>query len=315
MMPADEGAASSQVERNVPPSGPAGRMLDAHVHVWDRSSAWMRWLNDRPTAWDPVRDDFSWARLRAELDTAGVADLVLVQAGTSTVETKMLLDLAEHQPSVIGVVGWVSLSSPQAAERDLAAVDAPGSKLVGIRALHRWEPDGEIFANPEVVQSCQLLADRCLPLDLFVNDHTELPLLLPIIEAVPDGCYIIDHLGRPPIGQDATARRLWHVAMAALAQLPNVYVKFSGWGTNVGRAVAADVLMYGNHVLATFGPGRTIYASNWPVALVAANYRDTFDATLEALSGLSPAELGDVLGNTARACYRPRTCGSGEAVR
>jgi L-fuconolactonase len=266
----------------------------------------MRWLDDRPDAWDPVRDSFSWARLRAELDAVGVADLVLVQAGTSTIETKMLLDLAEHQPSVIGVVGWVSLSSPQAAERDLASVDAPGSKLVGIRALHRWEPDGEIFANPELVHSCRLLADRGLPLDLFVNSHTELPLLLPILEAVPEGRYIIDHLGRPPIGQDAAAQRLWHVAMTRLAQLPNVYVKFSGWGTNVQRAVAADVLMYGNHVLATFGPGRTIYASNWPVALVAASYRDTIAATLEALSGLSSAELDDVLGNTARACYRPR---------
>jgi L-fucono-1,5-lactonase len=309
MVTADEGAAHSDAGRDAPLSRPTKRMVDAHVHVWDRSSPWMRWLDDRPKAWAPVRDSFSWARLRAELDAAGVADLVLVQAGTSTIETKMLLDLAEDQPSVIGVVGWVSLSSPKAAERDLESVDAPGTKLVGIRALHRWAPDGEILADPEVVQSCRLLADRGLPLDLFLNDHSELPLLLPILEAVPDGRFIIDHLGRPPIGLDATAQRLWQVAMTRLAQLPNVYVKFSGWGTNVARAVAADVRMYGDHVLATFGPGRTIYASNWPVALVAASYRDTFTATLEALSGLSPAGLEDVLGNTARVCYRPRSGG------
>jgi L-fuconolactonase len=275
----------------------------------------MRWLDERPKAWDPVRDSFSWARLRAELDAADVADLVLVQAGTSTIETKMLLDLADRQPSVIGVVGWVSLRSPQAAQRDLVSVDVPGSKLVGVRALHRWKPDGEILADPEVVRSCRLLADRGLALDLFVNDHTELPLLLPLLEAVPDGRYVIDHLGRPPIGQDATAQRLWHLAMTRLAQLPNVYVKFSGWATNVERAVAADVVMYGNHVLATFGPSRTMYASNWPVALVAASYQDTYAATLQALAGLSSAELDDVLGNTARACYRPRSGSSIKAVR
>jgi hypothetical protein len=40
--------------------------------------------------------------------------------------------------------------------------------------------------------------------------------------------------------------------------------------------------------------------------IVAADYRNTLAATLEALSGLSPTELDEVLGNTARACYRPR---------
>jgi L-fuconolactonase len=139
--------------------------------------------------------------------------------------------------------------------------------------------------------------------------------LLPLvagIEALPDGRYIIDHLGRPPIGQDATAQRLWHIAMTRLAQLPNVYVKFSGWATNVGRAVAADVLMYGNHVLATFGPSRTIYASNWPVALVAADYRNTLTATLEALrpfthrTGRRPGQHGPGMLPTARRCEAVR---------
>ncbi|MFJ8749959.1 amidohydrolase family protein [Streptomyces sp. NPDC102441] len=279
------------------------RIVDTHVHVWEQRRPWMAWLDERPASWDPVRDDFSWSRLRTELDDAGVSDLVLVQAGTSTEETRLLLELAKREQSIIGVVGWVGMSSPGTTENDLAAISEAGGKLVGVRSLHRWQPDGEILADPRVVDSCRILTDRGLTIDLFVNDHTELPLLLPIIEAVPDGRYVINHLGRPPVGQDATAQRLWSLAMTRLAALADVYVKFSGWGTVVQRATAADVARYAEHVFATFGPARTMYASNWPVALVAADYRDTFAATLEALSGLSPTELDDVLGGTARACY------------
>ncbi|TVT56708.1 amidohydrolase family protein [Amycolatopsis rhizosphaerae] len=279
-------------------------IVDTHVHVWDRRRPWMAWLNDRPVSWDPVRDDFEWSRLRAELDGAGVAELVLVQAGTSTEETRLLLELAERQQSIIGVVGWVGMSSPGTTEKDLAIIGS--GKLVGVRTLHRWRPDGEILADPRVANSFRVLVDRGLTIDLFVNDHTELPLLLPLIEAVPDGRYVINHLGRPPIDQDATARRLWNVAMTQLAALPNVFVKFSGWGTVVRRAKAADVARYAEHVFATFGPARTMYASNWPVALVAAGYHDTFAATLEALADLAPAERDAVLGGTARACYLTR---------
>ncbi|WAL68766.1 amidohydrolase family protein [Amycolatopsis cynarae] len=289
--------------RGGPPPDLTSRPLivDTHVHVWYRHQPWMAWLAERPVSWDSVRDDFGWSRLRAELDDAGVAELVLVQAGTDTEETRLLLELAESQQSIIGVVGWVGMSSPGATEKDLASIN--GGKLVGVRTLHRWRPDGEILADPGVAGSFRVLADRGLTIDLFVNDHTELPLLPPLIEAVPNGRYVINHLGRPPIDQDATAQRLWRLAMTRLAALPGVFVKFSGWGTVVRRAEAADVARYAEHVFATFGPARTMYASNWPVALVAAGYHDTFAATLEALSGLTLAEREAVLGGTARACY------------
>lgn len=287
-------------------------VIDTHVHTWNQRSPWMAWLAGRPDSWAAVRQDFPWTRLRSELDAARVAELILVQAGTSIEETHALLQLAEHEPSVLGVVGWVGMSSPQVTERDLTALAAAGTKLVGVRALHRWEPDGEVLADPAVIDSVRVLADRGVPLDLFVNDHTELALLPPIIEAVPHGRYVIDHLGRPPIDGDATARRIWATSMTRLAGLPNVFVKYSGWATTVGRVLASDVAAFGHHVLSSFGAERTMFASNWPVALTAGSYHDTFAATLESLSWLPPEELDDVLAGTARRCYltpRPATGG------
>lgn len=292
-------AVSAQSARGAPCS-----VVDTHVHIWDRRAPWMSWLAQRPSSWDPVRDDFSWHRLRAELDQAQVEELVLVQAATSLEETCTLLSFAEHEPSVIGVVGWVSMATPKVTERDLATLQKAGSKLVGVRALHRWEPDGEVFAVATVAESCRLLADHGIPVDLFVNDHTELGLLPPIVGSVPHGRFVVDHLGRPPIDQDATAQRLWAEAMKRLGSMPNVFVKFSGWGTVVQRTTANDVARYRDLVLEVFGPERTMYASNWPVSLVADDYASTYAATRQALRDLAPAELAAVLGETARTCYR-----------
>jgi L-fuconolactonase len=278
-------------------------IIDTHAHVWDVNAPWMAWLAQRPAAWDVVRRSFAWSELRDELDGAGVSDVVLVQAGTSTEETRMLLGFAARQPSVVGVVGWVTLTSAAAAEAGLDSLDVDGDgKLVGIRSLHRWEPDGAILSAPRAVDAYELLAERRLPLDLFLNDHTELSLAISIAERAPGGRYVIDHLGRPPIG-DRSAFAAWADSMTALSELPNVYVKYSGWATLVGRTLAAEVRPFIDHVLERFGSERVMYGGNWPVALLGGSYRDTFLATLDAVADLPEADLANVLGRTATDCY------------
>lgn len=281
----------------------APRVLDTHAHVWRASAPWMRWLADRPATWDVVRRDFTWEQLRGVLDAAGVAELILVQAGTDPQETRELLALAAVEPSVRGVVGWASLRSPQATEDDLALLAGPGAeKLVGIRNNHGWAPDGDVLATPAALGSCRLLGQRGLPLDLHVRDFTELPLVLALVEAVPEGRYVIDHLGKPALDEPG-AFAPWAASMAALAGHPQVYVKHSGWATFVHRTVAADVRPYVEHVLERFGARRVMYGGNWPVALVAGGYAETYRATLDAITGLAVGDLQEILAGTAERCY------------
>lgn len=275
-------------------------VIDTHAHVWDLDAPWMRWLDGRPATWDPVRRAVTWQDLRSELDAARVADVVLVQAGAAVQETRQLLDLAAREPSVLGVVGWVSMTSGRETEADLERLAGAGDDgLVGIRALHRWRPEDDLAA-PGTLDSCAVLADRGLPLDVFVNHHTELPLALQLAERVPR--LVLDHLGRPPL-DDPGAFGGWAATMTELSRLPNVFVKYSGWATVTGRARAEDVRPFVDHVLAAFGASRVMYAGNWPVALVAADYASTYAATLDAISELSAEDLANVLYRTAEACY------------
>jgi L-fuconolactonase len=52
-----------------------------------------------------------------------------------------------------------------------------------------------------------------------------------------------------------------------------------------------------------------MYASNWPVALVAGDYATTLAATVEAISGISERDRAALMAGSAAACYRlvPRT--------
>jgi L-fuconolactonase len=59
-----------------------------------------------------------------------------------------------------------------------------------------------------------------------------------------------------------------------------------------------------DHLLATFGPSRLLWGSDWPVVELAGGYCVWRKATQELLSELSPAERGEVLGGAAVRFYR-----------
>jgi L-fuconolactonase len=262
---------------------------------------WMGWIENRPAKWDLIRRDIEWSELRRELDGSGVAEVMLMQAAMDPDETLVMLELARSQPSIVGVVGWVSLSSAEATAATLDRLGG-GKELVGIRSLHGWPPDGKILPGPQALEACAVLAERGLTLDLFLTPDV-LDVGAAVVDAVPQGTYVINHLGLPPIG-DSAGSRTWADSMSTLAERPNVFVKYSGWQTHLERSSAADVRPYVEHVLDEFGAGRVLFASNWPVSLVADDYATTYQATLEAVESLSEAERNEVFRGSAVRCYR-----------
>jgi L-fuconolactonase len=294
------GAVASPLTKN----GIALRIIDTHVHVWKYASPWMDWIADRPDNWNVVRKDFPWEVLRAELSQCDVDELILVQASPSCEESRAYLALAAAEPSILGVVGWVSLASAAATERDLLSLDGVGRhKLVGIRNNHGWLPDGEILATPQAYPSCKMLASAGLSLDLHFRDQRELPLALSIAEAVPELTLIIDHLGKPLV-RDRAAFAQWQDSISRLADYPNIFLKYSGWATFLGGARSDDIRRHVEHAFSAFGAERIMFGSNWPVALVADDYETTFRATMEALPVLDEDALRAFLSETALRCYR-----------
>ena len=91
-------------------------MIDAHQHFWALARGDYGWLTPDLA---PIYRDFLPADLAPLLDAAGIEGTVLVQAAPTEAETQFMLELAEANDFVKGVVGWTDFEAadaPQAGE-------------------------------------------------------------------------------------------------------------------------------------------------------------------------------------------------------
>lgn len=276
--------------------------IDAHHHQWDRSvfpQPWTAGISVLQRDFGP--DEFTPALQAEHLDGA-----VLVHALPDAEETSWLLATAQKNPRILGTVGWLDLTCADLSDRlsELRA-GAGGHGLVGLRNLVQAEHDPGWLTRPSVLRGLRALAAAGLTYDLVIRAD-QIDNAIAAVRAVPELRFVLDHAGNPPVGSDG---RDWSSSITALAGLPNVAVKLSGLVTrfperswSVGwMQVWADV------VLDAFGPGRTMFGSDWPVCLMAASYGQVVDVAQMLTAGLSSDERADVFGGTAARWYRLET--------
>ena len=264
-------------------------MIDAHVHLWDQPLGWM---TDEMAV---LRRPFSLDELRPSLAAHGVDGVVLVQAQSSIEETERLLELAEHDDVVAGVVGWVDLTAPDVAEA-LAELSESG-RLVGIRHQAHDEPDPEWLLRDDVLSGLAAVRDAGLVYDLLVRPR-ELPAALEVARRLPELRLVIDHAAKPPIATGELEP--WRTLTAPFAALEQVSCKVSGLVTEADRDrwKPDDLVPYIAHLVEWFGLERLLFGSDWPVCLLAASYDEVVAACEHALGDLAP------LGETAARIYR-----------
>jgi L-fuconolactonase len=219
-------------------------------------------------------------------------------------ETEEFLALASSSGGLIaGVVGWVELTDPGVADA-LARLRAlpGGQRLVGVRHQVQDEPDPGWLSRPAVRRGLRAVAEAGLAYDLLVL-VPQLPEALTAVRDLPEGRFVLDHAAKPPIA--AGAMEPWADALAELARLPNVSCKLSGLVTEArwDDWDAERIRPYADHVLASFGPDRVMFGSDWPVCELAASYAEVRGLADELLEGLSPSERDAVLWTTATRVY------------
>jgi L-fuconolactonase len=157
--------------------------------------------------------------------------------------------------------------------------------------------------RPSVLESLSLVEDAGLVLELPVVFPRHLGDVPRLAQLLPRLTIVIDHLGKPPFGtphMDA-----WAAGLAEAASSPNVAAKVSGLNTAVDDPgwSAADLLPAVETALASFGSGRLLIGSDWPVALLNGDYARAWRETRRALELAAPDELEPLLGGTARRLY------------
>jgi L-fuconolactonase len=278
-------------------------IIDAHHHVWDLAAHDQPFL-DQPGL-EPLRRNFLLADLEPQAAAQGVTSTVVVQTITSPEETPELLELAATSDLVAGVVGWVNLEAPDVADALAAVRQLPGGeRLVGIRHTVLTEPDPDWLTRPAVLRGLAAVADAGLVYDV-VAAGAQVRAAVAAAAATPQLTFVLDHLGNPEVGSGVDES--WASTLRAFAALPNTVGKFSGFLGELppGRADLAEELLrpHCEIAMATFGPDRLMFGSDWPVSTMNVGYAGVCSAARTLTADLSEADKSAIFSATAQRIY------------
>ena len=271
--------------------------VDSHQHFWQVSRGDYRWLTPELEA---LYRDFLPADLAPLLQANGVDKTVLVQAADSEAETHFMLELAEQNDFIAGVVGWVDMAANNAAERIQALAENPYFK--GIRPMIQDIADPDWMLKPELDSAFQALIDNDLSFDALVLPQ-HLANLLTLLQRYPNLRTVVDHGAKPNIASGDTAK--WRTDIAAIAEHTGAFCKLSGLVTEAGeRADKEQLQPYVDHLCNCFGSNHLLWGSDWPVVNLSMDYASWHALTSELLAPLTDTEKQQILGGNATRFYR-----------
>ena len=263
--------------------------VDSHHHLWD--------LSIRPQDWmvgdgmEPVARNFDTNDLRAAIAGTRIEKTVLVHATTTYDETYELLEIAQSDETVIAVVGWLQIDSPDAIAHCEKYLAAPGgSYLKGIRDVAQDLPDSQYLAKPQSIATVQQLGKMGLTYDILTKTP-ELRAAIDLVKACPDVQFVLDHISKPYIAKGEIEP--WKSLITELASFENVSCKISGMVTEAkwNTWTTQDFVPYVDHIIECFSPQRLMFGSDWPVALLAApSYSEVVQLAERLTATLSQTE-------------------------
>jgi L-fuconolactonase len=278
-------------------TAPAAARIDAHQHFWRYDPAQYNWIDDAMAA---LKRDCLPDEARREMASAGIDACVAVQARQTLDETRSLLALADASPAIAGVVGWIDLQAADA--RLQLELFADHQKLVGIRHIIQSEPDDRFMLRPAFCRGIALLEEFGLAYDILVYSR-HLAAAAELAERFPSQRFVLDHLGKPDIRHGELCA--WEKSLRLLADCSNVSAKLSGLVTEADWHTwsAQDIRPYLDVAFDSFGAGRLMIGSDWPVCTVAGDYTRVMALVSDYLADRPAQERDAVLGGNAQRFY------------
>ena len=275
--------------------------IDSHHHVWDLSVREQGWMVGE--ALNPIKKNFSINDLRKTISECGIDKTVVVQTVTNYDETPELLELADTDDLVAGVVGFLKIDSEDAISYLDKYESMRGYKyLVGIRDIAHDYEDVKYLSKPQVIRNVQELGKRGLAYDLLTKTP-HMRAAIDLVKACPDTQFVLDHISKPYIAKGEM--QPWADQLAELASYENVVVKVSGLFTEADWKSwkQKEFWPYLEQITDSFTPARMMFGSDWPVCLLAATYRQTVDLVEEFTKSFSDAEKNNFWAGTANRAY------------
>jgi L-fuconolactonase len=271
--------------------------IDAHHHLWRYTPAEYGWIDETMQV---LQRDFLPEDLKAAMASAGIDGTIAVQARQTLEETRWLLDLAETNDAIRGVVGWAPI----------AGEEFPGcmeefdgrEKLKGLRHVIQGEKDEHYILREDFNSGIRTMAGSGLVYEILIYER-HLEDTIYFVDEHPEQVFVLDHVAKPQVA--AGVMEPWASRMQKLGQRENVWCKVSGLVTEADwKAWTPEILKpYLDVAVEAFGPARVMAGSDWPVCLVASGYAQWWQVLRDYFAGFSETERAAVFGGTAVEVY------------
>jgi L-fuconolactonase len=272
--------------------------IDSHQHYWHFNVQDYGWMGENMLA---IKRNFLPEDLVSELRSIDFDGSIAVQARQSIEETNWLLELADLNPQIKGVVGWVDLQSEQAEVQISSFAKHP--KAIGVRHVIHDEADIDFILRPAFIGGIKLLEKYNLAYDILIfPKHLNNTIQL-VKQCSEKQIFVVDHIAKPFIKDGILSP--WKEEITELASFPNVYCKISGMVTEAdwNNWQPEDIKPYLDVVFRAFGNERIMIGSDWPVCLVAGKYNEVMNVVLNYISEFDENDKNKILGDNAAKAY------------
>ncbi len=292
------------------------KIVDPHHHLWDRERHHYPWLAEPVVSsivgdTTPLCHNYLVADFMADHGQLEVVKSVHLQAeidhDLSVEETRWLQSLADAGPGFPhGIVAFADLSAPNV--EAMLAAHCQSANMRGIRQIlniHR-DPQKTFVTRDYMVeeqwqQGFGLLARYRLSFDMQLY-WPQMAQGAATARRHADTQIVVNHTGMP-IDRDPDGIAGWRQGMRALAACPNVVVKISGLGMTDHRWTTDSIRLFVLDTIDIFGPGRCLFASNFPVDRLFSSYAAVWAAYDEITKDFSAHERAALFHDNAVRVY------------
>jgi L-fuconolactonase len=238
-------------------------IIDTHIHLFDPTRPQGAPYSGPGGASGPPQPALP-PRYRRLASPLGIVGAIKIEASPWVEDNLWVLEVAERDTIVVGVVGNLEPDKPEFAE--MFARYHKNPLFRGIRYGNLWGRDITKQAdNPAFIDGLKLLAQGDLVLDTANPRVDLLQAIVKITDRIPDLRVVLDHL--PSLDPAPALQQTYDTALHELQQRPRIYVKLSAVIHRVNGQVATELAPYRDRLdrlIAVFGEDRILFGSDWP---------------------------------------------------
>ena len=271
-------------------------IIDSHQHFWNYNPERDTWIDE---SMQVLKKNFLPKDLETILINNGIDGCISVQADQSYQETEFLLKCASNNKFIKGVVGWVDLCSPDL-EKKLEKYTSD-KMFKGVRHIVQSESP-EYLLRKDVQSGISKLSKFNLTFDLLVTP-IQLQSAIKLVKIFPNQKFVLDHIAKPRISEPLN--KTWVSDIINLSKYSNVFCKISGLVTETKgyNFSETDFLPFLDVIFKYFGFDRIMYGSDWPVCLLAADYKKVLEIISNYLMGYDSKIREKIMGTNAKIFY------------